>query len=230
MRLPYIIGLCLCFTCFAALASTGGSKPLERDSGKDSLESNVTPRIEFEAHRDEQLVELRWAVMGFVKYFYIERSLDRESWDPILSMSGSNETYHRTEYFDIDYDVPSTKLYYRIKQVYYSGETSSSHIAFVPPYDDLAHHQERLIQSISDPIKVGTKIQLDFINFKGNELLLVLRDQCNIEYYAKVSFSAEENLYEVVDLSAEIPSGEYMITASSKKNIYSSSLRIEYTD
>lgn len=144
--------------------------------------------VEFEAHRNGTQVELKWAVTGFVKYFYIERSLDRESWEPILSMSGSNETYHRTEYFDIDYDVPSTKVFYRVKQVFFSGETSTSYTAFVPPFDDLSMHQERLIQSITDPIQVGSKLRLDFVNFAEEDLLLVMRDQCGIEFYAKVRF------------------------------------------
>jgi hypothetical protein len=190
---------------------------------------NASTGVEFEAHRNGTQVELKWAVTGFVKYFYIERSLDRENWEPILSMSGSNESYHRTEYFDIDYDVPSTKLFYRIKQVFYSGETSTSYTAFVPAFDDLSMHQERLIQSITDPIQVGSKLRLDFVNFAEEDLLLVMRDQCGVEFYAKVRYLEDEKLYEVINVSADIPSGQYLITASSKKHIYSSSLRIEYT-
>lgn len=190
---------------------------------------DAQPRVEFEAHRNGEQVELKWSVTGFVKYFYIERSLDRENWEPILSMSGSNQTFHRTEYFDIDYDVPSTKLFYRIKQVFYSGETSTSYTAFVPPFDDLSLHEERMIKSITDPIRVGSKIELFFVNFAEEDLLLVLRDQCGEEFYAKVRYLKDEQLYEVTNVSGDIPSGQYLITASSKKHVYSSSLRIEYT-
>lgn len=199
------------------------------DERTSTARMNASTGVEFEAHRNGTQVELKWAVTGFVKYFYIERSLDRENWEPILSMSGSNESYHRTEYFDIDYDVPSTKLFYRIKQVFYSGETSTSYTAFVPAFDDLSMHQERLIQSITDPIQVGSKLRLDFVNFAEEDLLLVMRDQCGVEFYAKVRYLADEKLYEVINVSADIPSGQYLITASSKKHIYSSSLRIEYT-
>lgn len=199
------------------------------DERTSTARMNASTGVEFEAHRNGTQVELKWAVTGFVKYFYIERSLDRENWEPILSMSGSNESYHRTEYFDIDYDVPSTKLFYRIKQVFYSGETSTSYTAFVPAFDDLSMHQERLIQSITDPIQVGSKLRLDFVNFAEEDLLLVMRDQCGVEFYAKVRYLEDEKLYEVINVSADIPSGQYLITASSKKHIYSSSLRIEYT-
>lgn len=187
-------------------------------------------QLEFEAHRNGEKVELKWSVTGFVKYFYVERSLDRVNWDPILNMSGSNQTYHRTEYFDIDYNVPSTKLFYRIKQVYYSGETTTSHIAFVPSFDELSTLEERMIKCITDPITIGSKIDLFFVNFSEEDLLLVLRDQCGEEFYAKVTYLADEKIYKVTNISGDIPSGNYLITASSKRNIYSSSLRIEYNN
>lgn len=187
-------------------------------------------KIDFEAHRVGQNVELKWVVSGFVKYFSVERSLDRNDWDPILNMTGSNQTYHKTEYFDIDYEVPSVKLFYRVKHVLYSGESITSNVSFVPPYDDLTSFEERLIKTISDPIQVGMHIDLFFVNFAEEDLLLVLRDQCSQEFYAKVKYVKEKKTYLVTNVSGDIPSGQYLITASSKKHVYSSQLRIELTN
>lgn len=192
------------------------------------VEKEAPPsKIEFEAHRVDQNVELRWVVSGFVKMFSVERSLDGETWDPILRMTGSNQTYNKTEYFDIDYDVPSVKLFYRVTHVLYSGESSTSNTAFVPAFDERTFSEERLIKTISDPIQVGMKIDLYFVNFEEEDLLLVLRDQCNVEFFAKVKYVKEEGSYVVTDVSGDIPSGQYLITASNKKRVYSSKLRIE---
>jgi hypothetical protein len=190
-------------------------------------ETSALSKIEFEAHRVENNVELKWVVSGFVKYFSVERSLDHVSWEPILNMTGSNQTYNRTEYFDIDYEVPSVKLFYRVRYVLYSGESITSNVSFVPAFDDLSAFQERMIQTLSDPIKAGMLIDLYFINFEREDLLLVLRDQCAVEYFAKVQYDKEANSYVVMSVSGDIPSGQYLITASSKKHVYSSKLRIE---
>ena len=189
-----------------------------------------TSKIDFEAHRVGTNVELKWMVSGFVKFFSVERSLDREEWDPILNMTGSNQTYNRTEYFDIDYDVPSVKLFYRVKHVLYSGESITSNLFYVPPYDDLASFEERMIKTLSDPIREGMTIDLYFVNFEAEDLLLVLRDQCKQEFYAKVKYLKDERTYLVTSISGDIPSGQYIITASSKKHVYSSKLRIELTE
>ncbi|NQV52635.1 MAG: hypothetical protein HQ500_05595 [Flavobacteriales bacterium] len=187
-------------------------------------------KIDFEAHRVGADVELKWVVSGFIKYFSLERSLDRTEWEPVLHMTGSNQTYHKTEYFDIDYNVPSSKLFYRVNHVLYSGESTTSNVFYVPPYDDLTSFEERMIKTISDPIQEGMRISLSFVNFEAEDLLLVMRDQCGIEFYAKVKYIKEEQTYMVTDVSGDIPSGQYLITASSKKHVYSSKLRIELTD
>lgn len=188
-----------------------------------------TAKIDFEAHRVGSNIELKWIVSGLVKYFSVERSLDKDSWEPILTMTGSNQTMHKTEYFDINYDVPSVKLFYRVNYSLYSGEIVTSNVAFVPAYDDLSMFEERLIKTIYDPIRVGAKLNLFFVNFSSEDLLLVLRDQCSQEFYAKVKYLPQEDTYLVTNVSGDIPSGQYLITASSKKHIYSSKLRIELT-
>lgn len=186
--------------------------------------------IELEAHRIGERVDLKWSIAGIVKRFHLERSLDGEVWEPLPSMGGSNQTFHRTEYFDVDYGVPSSKLYYRIRLQAHSGEEMISKTAFVPAFDELSMFEERMIKTILDPIKAGAKIKLRFVNFDGEDLLLVLRDQCGLEYYAKVVYLHEEELYLVKDISDDIPSGQYLITASSSRDIYSSQLRIELAD
>lgn len=214
---------------FNVLNTLTHALPIAKNPSKGDLNLGQS-QVEFEAHRNGDKVELKWSVTGFVKYFYVERSLDKVNWEPILNMTGSNQTFHRTEYFDIDYNVPSTKLFYRIKQVYFNGETTTSHTAFVPSFDELSTLEERMIKSITDPITIGSKIDLFFVNFSEEDLLLVLRDQCGEEFYAKVTYLTDEKIYKVTNISADIPSGQYLITASSKRNIYSSSLRIEYNN
>jgi len=202
----------------------------ENDAVKSSIESTeVDSKMDFEAHRVGSNIELKWVVSGLVKYFSVERSLDKENWDPILNMTGSNQTVNKTEYFDIDYDVPSVKLFYRVNYILFSGENIISNPSFVPAYDDLSTFEERLIKTIYDPIRVGAKLNLFFVNYESEDLLLILRDQCGQEFYAKVKFLPKESTYLVTNVSGDIPSGQYLITASSKKHIYSSKLRIELT-
>jgi hypothetical protein len=198
-------------------------------NAEGSITLDHSSKMDFEAHRVGSNIELKWTVSGMVKYFSVERSLDKDSWEPILNMTGSNQTVNKTEYFDIDYDVPSVKLFYRINYVMFSGESVTSNASFVPAYDDLSMFEERLIKTIYDPIRVGAKLNLFFVNFKSEDLLLVLRDQCSQEFYAKVKYLPKEDTYLVTNVSGDIPSGQYLITASSKQHIYSSKLRIELT-
>jgi|GEM_PF-915781 hypothetical protein len=185
--------------------------------------------IDFQAHRIGDVVELKWITSGIVEDFLIERSLDGDDWLEVLSMKGPLSSSYVIEYMDFDFEVPSAKLFYRVKKKKQTGDLQYSKTSFVPSFNDLSMFDERLIKTITDPIRKGSRINLYFANSEKESLLLILRDGCGVDYYAKVKYLPESDIYEVVDISGDIPSGQYLITSSSKKSVYSSQLTIEFS-
>lgn len=186
--------------------------------------------LEFEAHRHDDRVELRWITNGSAtQSFIVQRSLDRKTWSSVLEVNGSNSIRQSIEYFDIDIDVPSVKLYYRIELKEHSGRIIYSRVVFVPSLDDILFFGEtKSIKTFSGSLSVGSIVTIPGIESPdGKSIILVLRSTTGQNYYAKVAPVAEVNTFEIVDASAIMPIGSYIITASSQNNIYNSMIIVE---
>jgi len=192
-----------------------------------TLPAQTFKDFDFEAHRVDHKVELKWEYTESVVGFRIERSLDNKMWENVITLSTNETGVGYKSYFEIDYDVPSIKMFYRVRAITSNGQDSYSFTSYVPSYDELGHYGEKIIKTVTDPIKVGTMLVLDFANLEADNLLLVIRDQCGEEFFAKVELDFQYNLWKVVFTSGEIPSGNYLITASSSRNLFSSQLGIE---
>jgi hypothetical protein len=66
-------------------------------------------------------------------YFVIERSADGVSWSDIGHVDGAGFSVIPITYSFIDQDVPSSGMYYKIRQTDFNGDYSYSPISFLEP-------------------------------------------------------------------------------------------------
>lgn len=199
-------------------------------SGPDS--TNATSDAElasFEAHRIDSKAELKWmtTMERNIDHFEIQRSVDNESWITVMNVSGAGSSSQAVEYFDIDYQAPSSRIFYRLKNVGLDGSISYSTVTVVPAANELDATEERLLKSFPNSVTPGSKVNLTFDNPAEKDMILVLRAVTGQEYFAKVDYEADSEQYLVVDASSSIPAGNYIITATSQNDVYSSKLIVE---
>lgn len=181
-----------------------------------------------EATRHPERVDVIWATATETNhaYFEVERSTDGEQWELVATITGAGNSNRRIEYMDADYQAPSTKLYYRLKLIDFDGSYTYSNIAFVPELERGVVPEEKVIQTIPNPVDRGSVITLLFENFHDETLLIVLRDAQGREFFAKVMYIPDSGYYEVTEISEIIPAGTYIITATSKNEMFNNKLII----
>jgi hypothetical protein len=182
--------------------------------------------VDFEATRVSDHAEIRW-VSSTSQRYTIEKSLDGENWQEVIEVKGALSSESKIEYFDIDTDVPNSRLFYRIMRIDKNNKAVYSPIAFVPAVNDLLFlSQEKAIKTIPQNISKGTKIDLPFQTHLKKNLIIVLRNTRGQEYYAKVVYLGENADYLVADSSGVLPEGSYTITATTRPETYHSNFHI----
>lgn len=184
--------------------------------------------IEFRAHRNSQDVLLNWITASEMNndFFELQRSEDAKSWETLINVQGSGTSKQKIEYIEHDYNAPEGELFYRLRQVDYDGKYQYSEVSYVPPKTANSEKTEVIFQTFPNPIEKGNLLNLVFENLEGKDLLLVLRDMNGRELFVKTVYVASTNQYEVIELSATIPAGKYIITATSDDSIYNSKLMV----
>lgn len=188
-----------------------------------SINSAQTPLpielIRFEAWRSDDHVELTWATATETNndYFVIERSAGNNKWENVFEVSGAGHSNFVIEYYETDYEAPASRLFYRLKQIDFNGDYTYSNIRVVPPTKVL--NEENTIRIFPNPIERGSRLNVEMNNFDNKDVLLVFRDINGREFYTKMVYVSEDSVFEVVDVSASIPAGNYIITATSNQEV-----------
>ena len=182
--------------------------------------------INFEANVDEDKVALKWITASEINndYFTIERSADAKIWKNVLTTNGAGNSNQILEYFEKDYQPLKGISYYRLKQTDFNGEFSYSNIVPVKYNNSSNNNNLNLFPS---PITVGETLHIEFKNIFEDELLVVLRDIKGSEYYSKVIVNIEDGKLIGVPIDMNIPSGVYLITATSENQMYCQKLIIK---
>jgi hypothetical protein len=86
--------------------------------------------INFAAHREKDAVRLDWITLTEINndYFTVERSLDGESWEDIVSVRGAGTTNKKHNYTAYDEQPQNGLSYYRIKQTDFDGSFAHSYV------------------------------------------------------------------------------------------------------
>lgn len=172
---------------------------------------------EFTANPRDNYVELYWKTATQINndYFVVEKSKDAQNWQQLVIVKGAGTSYTTLEYLEIDPQPYEGINYYRLKQVDFDGNYSYSQIVAVKFSKQIATGGEPVL--FPNPIAAGETLNIQFpANYM--EVLVVLRDMMGKEVFSKVIVFEENNLLYAIPLDKELPSGMYLVIASSHRN------------
>lgn len=152
--------------------------------------------------------------------FFIERSTDASSFEQI-AVATANEGGSSISYFEIDRTPLNGTSFYRIKQITSDGFTIYSPIRTIKSYETMAQE----MNLTSNPCDVSFKEELK--KFSEEEILVVLRDEKGNEHYSKITLINDECRIIAIDNNKELGKGDYVITSSSKNELYSQVITIK---
>ena len=189
-----------------------------QDSKINNLEANVD--------LSKDAVQLKWNKTSEIQAesFVIEKSSDNLAWEEVATIYGAAHKAQSTEYFHIDYTPTNNLSYYRLKSKSTTGKESFSNTVPVNYLKkDGVTAGMNLHPDFSEDYKV---INIAFEEVFEKEILVVIRDIKGNEFYSKVIINAGDDALIAVPVKDEIPSGDYLITATSENQIYSQNVTI----
>ena len=180
--------------------------------------------VSFEANFNTDKVDLRWITSSEINndFFTIERSSDLKNWAVVSTIKGAGNSNINIEYFEVDYSPIQGVSYYRLKQTDYDGNFEYFNI--VPVKVDLLNEGE--MNLFPNPLRRGEELKINLIEIK-EDVLIVIRDAKGEEFYSKAEIHSEGNQLIAIPFDNSIPSGLYIVTASSENQIYSQKLMIK---
>jgi len=183
--------------------------------------------VSFEANVNVDKVDVKWVTASEINndYFTIEKSTDAKNWKEIIVVSGAGNSNNVNEYFESDYELYNDISYYRLKQTDFNGEFDYSNV--VPVKYSKKQTKDKGISLFPNPASKGETVQIEFKNIYESELLVVLRNTKGEEFYSKIVVNVKDALLIGVPIERSIPSGVYLVTASSENQMYSQRLIIK---
>ncbi len=174
---------------------------------------------------DGSQVDLKWVTATEINndYFVVEKSKDGKNWEEVVWVDGAGNSNYTLEYYETDENPYEGISYYRLKQVDFDGKTSYSEIVPVAFEKNI----EKNITVLPNPVKRGEAIYLEINGFKGNNILLVLRDMQGKEFYTKAHIIESNYQLKAIQLDNNIPAGTYLIVASSANDLVTQKIIIE---
>lgn len=176
----------------------------------------------FDVYYHNKEVKITWQTgMAAQKgTFFIERSNDASTFTEI-AVATANEGGSSISYFEVDRAPLTGTSFYRIKQITEDGFTIYSPIRTIKSYESMAQE----MNLISNPCDVSFKDELKKLG--EQEILVVLRDEKGEEHYSKINIVNDECTIKAVDKDARLPKGDYVITSSSKNELYTQVITIK---
>jgi hypothetical protein len=152
--------------------------------------------------------------------FFIERSSDASTFEEI-AIASANEGESSISYLEVDRTPLAGTSFYRIKQITQDGFTIYSPIRTIKNYETLALE----MNLTSNPCDASFKEELKKLG--EEEILVVMRDEKGAEHYAKINLTNDECKIKAKDKNKELEKGDYVITSSSKNELYSQVITIK---
>jgi hypothetical protein len=160
----------------------------------------LTPLFsEINAHYNDDKVEIYWSetTSPNIQHFIIERSENGKFFEEIMEV---NEVRSEVEYFEIDYNPPVKVAYYRIKKIDKGGDINYSKTILVKNYNKL-----KLNKNFGKTLK----------NYKGHNVLVVLKNKKGKEFYLKVDVTEYKKKLFAMSKTSNVQPGAYLVIASS---------------
>ncbi len=180
----------------------------------------------FHANINHDKVNLNWETSSEFNnaFFTVERSTNLKTWKEILTAEGRGNSGQLTEYFECDYNPKQGSSYYRLKQTDFDGKFTYS---WIVPVNYFGVKNSGYINLYPNPVKSGQFVNIEFEEIIQDKLLVVLRDMKGKIFYSKIILKIEDGKLVGLPIESSIPSGEYLVTASSENALYSQKLIIQ---
>lgn len=210
-------------------AQDNGQSSLQASLNKALIEQNQgeTGLVTFEANVDleKNAVQLKWksSPETTTDTYIIEKSLDKLNWKEVAAVYGAGHKAQATEYFHIDFEPMANLSYYRIRLVQNNNEAYSN----VVPVNYMRNEGPTAGMNLDPAYAMDNKaVTIAFEEVFEKEILMVVRDQKGEEYYSIVEINIENEELVAVPVEREIPTGDYLIVASSENQLYSQNVSI----
>ena len=182
----------------------------------------------FEANIDlsQDVVQLKWNKTAVIntESFVIEKSADNLTWEEVATIYGAPHKSQSSDYFHIDNTPKNDLSYYRLKSKNTDGKECYSNTV---PVNYLKPEGPTAGMNLHPDFSIAHKvINIAFEEVFEKEILVVIRDTKGNEFFSKVLINASDNALIAVPVKDEIPSGDYLITATSENQIYSQNVTI----
>ncbi len=177
----------------------------------------------FNAIYNNGVVDLNWSTSTEINndYFEIERSANGQNFESIIKIEGAGNSSSIIDYFERDIKPLNGISFYRLKQTDYNGNYTYSEVIPINISNNKPDFNIFTNPTSADNIKVS------FNNFKGSEVLLVIRDMNGREYYSKMKVIESDHQLTAIQSNRPIPNGTYLIIASSDDQLFSRKLIVK---
>lgn len=178
--------------------------------------------LSFDAIRNGTKVDVSWKTVSEKNndYFSVERSKDAVNFETIAMVKGSSNSNSLLEYLEVDFEPLPGISYYRLKQIDHNGKFTFSKIVSVN-----YHFENAGINVFPNPSTGDFTVSLE--GFDKKEIVVLVKDIQGKEYFSKIIIAQQNNELIAVDLEGVLPSGVYLVTASSVNALYSKKLIIK---
>jgi len=175
--------------------------------------------ISFTAKLEKQKVALSWITASETNndFYTIERTSDGSNYDLVAKVDGAGNSTTILNYSAEDKKPLVGLNYYRLSQTDFNGVSSYFKLASVE-YTENSEFSFDLFPNPND----GSVFNVSINSEKDKDVLVVVYDALGKESYSKVVVNEENgNKVYVMDLTGNLPSGIYIIKATSDQNILS---------
>ena len=215
------------FTCILILnlSAQEETNSLQASLGK-ALKKESSKIVNFEANVDlsQDAVQLKWksSPETNASAFTIEKSSDKMMWKEVATVYGASHNARTTDFLHVDYQPTDNLTYYRLRS---NSDDNVESISNIVPVNYLKKEGPtagmNLHPNFSEDYKI---VNIAFEEILEKEILIVVRDKNGKEFYSKVIINIEDESMVAVPIEKEIPSGNYLITATSENQIYSQNI------
>jgi hypothetical protein len=169
--------------------------------------------LSFNAEPSGSVVDVTWstAVEMNTDYFMVQHSKDGINFQNVVQVDAAGNSSTVKNYSTVDPDPYPGISYYRLKQVDNDGKFAYSEMMAV----NFSGGNAMTVY----PSPSSGNFNVSISGEKGKAVLLIVRDALGREFYSKVLLLDNDDFTQAIDLSGKIPSGIYMVTASSDDRV-----------
>jgi Secretion system C-terminal sorting domain len=204
---------------------TGLNNNIRFTIGTTNFTSTPLPIVltEFNVILSNNKVLINWSTASEKNndYFTVERSKDGINFDVVSIVKGAGNSKVQIDYSETDYNPYLGLSYYRLKQTDKDGKVSYSELEVVKS----AINAEKSLVVYPNPSS-GT-VTIEYSGDETKKVLILIRDVAGKQYFSKLIYPTDAENKVLVDPEFNLPSGSYVITASSNNQLLSQKLIVK---